>query len=291
MAARLTIFLALASVTAAAAPAGAQPAEARAANYYAAGLERPLLEMRRGALLVQACADRLRGACSAQQREFAARGNVIELLDALTLFPQRPPDDPTLGITKAPQLARKIDETSAAMLRAANEYDGRLFARFGATLRVCPDAEATSYRQSIDDLIRIELTGLQGLGGEELEQAKAELARDEARIAEDLRRVPPEDCAAARVLGVYLMELMNAKLLSWSGEDRRVAKQEPAFEFGKAGKKQEEAPKPPNPEVARAVAGNFVTVVATELQLTVFPETAPRIKAIADSVEKSNAVQ
>jgi hypothetical protein len=288
MTVRLTIFLALASLTAAA-PA-AETAEARAAKFYAAGLELPLLELRRGTLLVRACADRLQRACSAPQRELAARDRAIELLDVLTLFPQRPAHDPAAGITKARELAQKIDETSAALLRAANDYDRQLFARFGATLRVCPDDDATQYRQSIDDLIRSEFEGLQSLGGDELEQAKVELARDEARIAEDLRLAPPEDCAAARVLGVYLMELMNAKLLRWGSAEHGGQKQ--SFEFGAPGKKKEEkVPEPPNREVAHAVAGNFVTVVATELQLTVFPETEPRIKAIADAVEKAGAAQ
>jgi hypothetical protein len=35
--------------------------------------------------------------------------------------------------------------------------------------------------------------------------------------------------------------------------------------------------------LAHAVAGNFVTVVATELQLIVHPESEARIKALAEA--------
>ncbi len=272
------------------AAAAGESTEARAARFYAAGLEAALLELRRGVMLVETCTHRLRRACSKEQRGLAANSRTLTLLDALELFPQRPEGDPAAGITKARELAQKIEETSAALSAAANGYDRLLFARFGATLQVCPDVDATPFRQSVDDLIRIDFTSVQSLSGADLDRAKAELAADEAKVAEELRRVPPEDCVAARKLGEYLMELMNAKLLRWNAAVQHEPEPEPRFEFGTPPRKKA-PPEPADPEVVRAVTGNFVTVVATELQLTVYPQSAARIKAIADAVEKAAAAQ
>jgi hypothetical protein len=195
MTARLSILLMLAC----SASVAGGPADVRAAQFYAAGLERPLLQLRNGALLIQACKQPLSRACSREQRELAAGDGTIELLDALTLFPQRPARSPADGITRPAELTGKIGATSADLLREAGEYDRQLFARYGAVLRV----------------------------------------------------------------------------------DRRVANQTPSFEFG-APKKP--APEVPPEEIAFAVAGNFVSVVATELQLTVFPESEARIRAVGEQV-------
>src|SRR5688572_17878916 len=286
-------FAAIACLALSAATASADaPAEARAARFYAAGLEAPLLELRRGAMLVETCTQRLRRACSKEQRGLAAGSRTLTLLDALTLFPQRPAEDPAAGITRSRELARKIEATSVALQAAANGYDRLLFARVGATLQVCPDGDATPFRQSVDELIRIDFTSVQSLSGTDLDRAKAELAGDEAKAADELRRAPLEDCAAARRLGEYLMELMNAKLLRWNAAAQREHEPEPEhkFEFG-APPRKKALSEPADLEVARAVAGNFMTVVATELQLTAYPESAARIKAIADAVEKAAADQ
>jgi hypothetical protein len=278
--------LALSAVAAAA----EETAEARAARFYAAGLEAPLLALRRGAMLIETCTQRLRRACTKEQRGLAAGSRTLTLLDALTLFPQRPAEDPVAGISRSRELAQKIEATSAAMQSSANGYDRLLFARFGATLRVCPGDDVTPFRESVDDLIRIDFTSFQALSGADLDRANAELAAEEAKVADELRRAPPEDCAAARKLGEYLMELMNAKLLRWNAAARREPEPEREFEFGTPPRKKA-PPEPADLEVARAVAGNFVTVLATELQLTVYPDSAARIKSIADAVEKAASGQ
>jgi hypothetical protein len=260
-----------------------EPAAVRAAQFYAQGLEQPLLQLRQGALLIQACKKHLRRACSREQRELAASDRTIELLDALTLFPQRPVQNPVDGIARPAELAGKIADTSTALLRVAGEYDRQLFARYGAVLQVCPAEDATTFRDSLVELVRIDLTGFQSLADEELARVSDAIAREESAWAAKLRTVPAEDCVGARKLGEYLMQLMHAKLQPWSGEDRRVANQTPSFEFGSPEKP---SPEVPRAEIAYAVAGNFVSVVATELQLTVFPESEARIRAIGGHVSE-----
>jgi hypothetical protein len=268
---------------AASAAATEETAEVRAARFYAAGLEIPLLQIRNGMMLVQACTGRLRRGCDGQQRELAANNRALLLLDELTLFPQRPAQDPATGIQKGRELRRKIDDASAELLRAAGEYDRKLFARYGATLRACPDDDAPGFRTSLEELVRLDLAGFQSLAGDDLARAIESIARDEESIATTLRR-SPQDCVAARKLGEYLMQLMDSKLQPWSGEKQRIEGAENDFRF--------DAPKVIEPtdseklrrdrELAHAVAGNFVTVIATELQLTVFPESESRINAVAD---------
>ena len=288
MSARFMLFLLL---TGTAAGAAGETPEARAARFYAAGLERPLLQIRAGALLVEACAKRLRGGCSRQQRRSVAGNGVITLLDALTLFPQRPAADPAAGITKAKDLERKVGETSAALLRDAGEYDRLLFARYGAALRVCPNDDAATYRESLEELKRLDLTRFQSLAEQELVAANEATARDESLAEQTLRAAPPEDCAAVRRLGEYLMQLMHSKLQPWSGEAQRVENPERSFEFGRPAPDEvnDTEKRERDRELAHAVAGNFVSVIATELELTVFPESEARIKAIADAVERAKA--
>jgi hypothetical protein len=282
--------LALLALTTVATAAEESP-EARAARFYAAGLEAPLLELRRGAMLADTCTQRLRGACSKEQRAMASKSQTLTLLDALTLFPQRPAEDPAAGVTRSRELAQKIEETSAAMLLAANAYDRLSLARYGATLRVCPDGDDPRFREALDELIRLDHTGLLGLSGEDLAAANASLAQEEAGIADALRREPVADCVAKRNVGEYLMQLLYPKLQPWRVEEPHDAGPPPGFEFGKPKKKEKVVPEPPKREVAQAVTGNFIAVVATELQLTVFPESAARIKAITDEVQKASADQ
>jgi hypothetical protein len=243
--------------------------------------------MRAGATLVESCVGRLRRACNAEQRKLAAGNRTIALLDELTLFPQRLTEHPTPGIAKPRDLEAAIRAASTELQREARIYDRQLFARFGATLRACPHEGETHYRESLDELVRLNLTGFQALAGEDLEQAKKAIALDESALVETLRQVPVEVCVAARTAGEFLMELMHSKLQPWSGEDRHVANQTPAFEFGSPAAKP--APTAPDPEMASAVAGNFVLVVATELQLMVFPETEARIKALGGTAPADDA--
>jgi hypothetical protein len=258
-----------------------ESAAQRAARFFAADLERPLLQLRTGAALIQVCATRLRSACNAEQRK-AGSQNVLTLLDALTLFPQRPEGDPGAGVKRARELARKIDEASTALLREAGEYDRHLFARYGATLRVCPDEDAERFRDSLAELRRVSSTGFQALSGNELAGVNEATAREESVLADTVRSWPAEDCVAARKLGEHLMQLMFSKLQPWSGEDKHVANHQPGFEFD--APRKSEVPK--DRDLAHAVAGNFVTVVATELQLSAYPESEARIEALVDSAEK-----
>lgn len=286
MAARLAlIIIACCAVTTAvrAAEPAADTPRIRAAKYFAAGLEQPLLEMRKAAQLLQACATRLRKACSREQRRLAASNRTISLLDALTLFPQRPAEDAAAGVTKAAELEERIGAASADLTRAANDYDRLLLARYAAALRTCPGETDTAHRESLEALEAltiVDLRDFQGLDGADYDRARQALTSAEAQAAETLRGMPAEDCSAALTVGQLLMELMNGKLQPWTREDRRVANVDREFDFNAALRpKHDEAP---THEVAASIAGNFVTVVATELQLAVYPESAARIKAIGD---------
>lgn len=283
MTARLALLLMLAFPVADAAD---ETAEVRAARFYAAGLELPLLQIRRGVMLVQACSRRLRWGCDEQQRELAANNRAILLLDELTLFPQRLTEDPAVGISKPRELRQRVSDASAALLHAAGEYDRSLFARYSATLRACPNDDVAAFRESLEELVRLNLTGFQSLAAEDLAQASEAIARNEEPIAASLRQ-SPEDCAAARRLGEYLMQLMDSKLQPWSGEKKRVENAQSAFEFGasKVAEPTDSEKRQHDRELAHVIAGNFVTVIATELQLTVFPESESRIKAVVDGVE------
>lgn len=272
MNARLALVMFTCAVSAVAAGG---TAEERAARFYAAGLELPLLQIRSGVMLVKACSKRLRRGCDKQQRELAENDRTLLLLDELTLFPQPLTPDSAASISKPRELRQKIGEASAALLRAAFDYDRILFARYGATLRACPNGYVAVFRESLEELVRLNLTGFQSLAGEDLARAGESIAGDEEFIAASLRQAP-EDCVAARRLGEYLMQLMDSKLQPWSGEKKRVENTQGGFQFGAS-----EVALPTDSEVAHAVAGNFVVVIATELQLTVFPESESRIKAVA----------
>jgi hypothetical protein len=263
------------------ATAAEEPASARAARFYAAGLETPLLELRRGAMLLQACTTRMRRACSKEQRQLATGNRTLTLLDELTLFPQRPTDD--AAAKNAGELKQQIAAAGAALMRAASDYDVALIARYGAALRVCPDDSETNYREPLDALTSVVLRQFQGLGDADYERARQALADAESRATETLRALPAAECDAVLTLGLLLMEMMNGKLEPWTHENQRMAVADPRFDFDAARKPAAptSAAEAPTRDLAISVAGNFVTLVATELQLRVFPDTAPRIKAIA----------
>jgi hypothetical protein len=281
--AMLTIIACSAATLAAAdSPAltGESPA-ARAARYYAAGLELPLMQLRRGALLTLACTTRLRSACTKEQRAFA-HNHTLALLDELTLFPQRPAVDPVAGVNRAADLRDEMAATSAALLTEANAYDRQLLVRYGAALRTCPgDYDAQQYGHSLDALTAVELRDFQGVPERDYATVLVAMAAARQDAAEALRALPAEDCAAILDVGQLLMELMNSKLQPWTHDDRRIASQYRQFDFNDA-MKPAPAEAPP-PGLVHSVTGNFITVVATELQLKAHPETAPRIKAIAEA--------
>jgi hypothetical protein len=278
-------MLVVIATCAAAVAAGDVPAEtaaARAARYYAAGLELPLLHLRRGVLLLQACTARLRSACTKEQRALAARNHTVALLDELTLFPQRPDSDPSAGIQRAADLKERISATSDALLRDANAYDREILVRYGAALDTCPgDYEVERYERLLDVLTSVELRRFQGVAEPDYAAVFSAMENDRKLEAATLRALPAEDCAAILAVGHLLMELMDSKLQPWTRAEQRVANPGREFDFDTALK-----PPPddaPAPGLAHSITGNFITVVATELQLKAFPETAPRIKAIAES--------
>ena len=251
--------------------------QARAARFYAAGLEEPLMQLRSGVLLLQTCTQRLRRACSKEQRQLAAGNRTLTLLDELTLFPQRPANDS--AATNAAGLKQEIAAAGAALMRAADHYDRLLIARYGAALRVCPGDSGANFRESLDALTAVDLRQFQGLDGADYDEASRAIADAEALAATSLRALPAEDCDAVLTVGQLLMELMNGKLEPWTREERRMARLYRPFDFDAELKRPPDVA--PTRDLAISVAGNFVTVVATELQLRVFPESAPRIKAIA----------
>lgn len=275
---RVLLTIIACSVTLAAAT---ETPQARAARYYAAGLELPLLQLRHGAQLLRTCATRLRAACSKQQRELAAKNRTLALLNELSLFP-RPTDADSADLKRAADLRQRIQDTSDALLQDANVYDRLLLVRYGAALETCPgDYDLATYNQTLEKLTSAELREFQGVAEPDVANVITAMNQARREEAERLRSLPPEDCAAVVDVGQLLMELMTSKLEPWTHADRRIADQDRRLQF-------DATPKPPRddtlpPGLANSVAGNFITVVATELQLKVFPETAPRIKAIAEA--------
>jgi hypothetical protein len=278
-----TVFLLLACACSTGLGAAEESAETRAARYYAEGLEPALLQIRTGAVLIQACKDRLRKACAEEQVQLAARNQVLALLDALTLFPRRLAADPTAGVTKPSELRRKISETSAALMRDAGQYDRQVFARYGGALFACPpEQDLDVYLESLNALLLVDLLKFQGLKPGDVKAAMIDHTESVQHEGKRWRNLPSEDCLAARRLGEYLMQLMNSKLRPWTAPEATVNTQR-EFDFGKPRK--DELPSAEqiaqDRELAHAVAGNFVSVFATELQLMVFPESGARIKQIA----------
>jgi hypothetical protein len=278
---RLAIALLASSLTAQA--VADETPEARAARYYAEGLERPLLQLRTGAMLIEACKQRLREACDDEQLEPATESHLLTLLDALTLFPQRLDADPGAQITKARDLRKKFRNTSTELLREAGDYDRKVFARFGATLLACPpDEEQPDYGAALETLFVVDLVGFQGMRLDDVPGQQIAQLEESQREAEKWRQLPREDCIAARKVGEYLMQLMHSKLRPWSSPETTVDRQR-AFDFSQPKKAEPIELKPAQDrELAHAVAGNFVAVFATELQLMAFPESAARIKEIAE---------
>ena len=276
----------------------ADSAEQRAARYYAEGLEKPLLQLRTGAQLIHSCGGKLRKLCSAEQRKLAAGFSIITLLDALTLFPQRLDSDPTAGISTARAFADKLQATSAALLREASEYDLELFARVQAALVVCPAADGPTYPnylQGVEALKLVHYSGFQAVPADKLAAKLDDHAKRGAAMAQKMRAAPREDCEAARRLGEYLMQLMNSKLRPWQEELQAAANTRREFDFDKPTRAPEEvkddAWRARDRELAHAVAGNFVSVVATELQVAVYPESETPLKEMTEAVERAKHSQ
>ena len=110
-----------------------------------------------------------------------------------------------------------------------------------------------------------------------------------------MRAAPREDCEAARRLGEYLMQLMNAKLRPWQEEMHAATNTRRVFDFDQPTRAPEEvkddAWRARDRELAHAVAGNFVSVVATELQVAVYPESETPLKEMTEAVERAKHSQ
>jgi hypothetical protein len=129
----------------------------------------------------------------------------------------------------------------------------------------------------------VNYAGFQGVPAADIAKMLIDETGREEILIERMRQAPRQDCLAARKLGEYLLELMNSKLKPWN-ELEQPATPPREFDFDKPkAAPEKDAAKPDDRELAHAVAGNFVTVVATELQLIVHPESEARIKALAEA--------
>lgn len=226
-----------------------ESAATRAARYYAEGLDRPLLQLRR-----------------------AADANLVELLDSLTLFSLPP--------------ANKKRAEAGALIAETGQYDLQLFARYGASLRACPPEESSAeYLESLAALVEVNLTGFQSLDAAATAEANEKYTRESSELAARLRAGDREDCIAKRTLGEDLMRLMDSKLQPWNVGDPGADDPARSFNFDKPVKpKRKDVAKKAAQERERreTVARNFITMAATLLQLNAYPESAARIKEIAD---------
>jgi hypothetical protein len=222
---------------------------ARAAHYYADGLEAPLLKVRAGAAIIETCRQRFRSKCSKWHREAADKARfTLEYLDALTLFPQRLASDPAAPLTQYADVVIALDTVNDDILKAAREYDHALFVRYDTTLRACPPDNLAQYRESLTALEQLDVRAFGPADGS-------------AAVPD----ISPEDCAATRDFGELLMTMMSAKLEPW----RRGADAVPGA------------------EATRSIANEFLFEVATELEVTVHPDSRPTFNAIAQRLHDS----
>jgi hypothetical protein len=224
---------------------------ADAARYYANGLQAPLLQIRTGAVIVETCKKRLRSSCSKRHRLAADKAPyTIEYLDALTLFPRRLTSDPSATLRKYADVVGALDAVNAEVIRAARDYDRALFDRYRATLQACPPENLAQYHESLDALEQLDVRAFGAAAPSSVENS------------------PPattDACAAARDFGELLMTMMSAKLEPWRrGADAL-----------------------PDPEATRSIANQFLFEVATELQVTVDPDSRSTFDAIAQRLHDS----
>jgi hypothetical protein len=243
----------------------------RAARYYAAGLQQPLLQVRAGSQIVATCQGRFRAKCSKRHREAARRAGVtLEYLDALTLFPERPTTDPTTKLARYPDLIAALDQVNESIVRAAGEYDHALFARYGATLSACPPENLQEFRASLLSLAHqdFRMFGLES--DDQRARVLQSVADQEASLAQTFGdAASPDDCIAARQLGELLMTMMSAKLAPWSLQAADV----------------------PDPDAARGIANEFLFQAATELELIVNPAARERLETIAQRMNDGEPVK
>ena len=225
---------------------------AATARYYADGLQAALLQIRAGATIVETCKKRFRPKCSKRHREAADKARyTLEYLDALTLTAPRPRDDdrPAATVTTYEDVVAALDTVNERILRAAREYDHVLFARYEATLEMCPPESVTQYRESLATLEQLDIRAF----GSPVDASPA------------LPAISPDACAATRDFGELLMTMMSAKLEPW----RRGADAVPSA------------------EATRSIANEFLFEVATELEVTVYPDSRGTFDAIAQRLHDS----
>ena len=233
------------------------PAPAREVRFHAEGLERPLLLIRAANQLVRQCATRFRAQCSEAQIQTASSPvSVVDYLDLLTTFGARVDQDSAKPLENYEQLQVRLAAVGTLLLEEASQYDRKLFARFGATLRVCPPTDVAEYRKSLSQLQELDLRRFAALADDDYASSLANIELEEASLAEVIRRDwSAEECAAARTLGDTLLQLLYQKLKPWTGAVRD----------------------PPKEDEARGATAQFLFLAAFELESRVNPGVQAQI--------------
>jgi hypothetical protein len=233
------------------------PVPAREVRFHAEGLERPLLLIRAANQLVRQCATRFRAQCSEKQIQTASSSvSVVDYLDLLTTFGAHVDQDPAKPVESYEQLQARLAAVGSLLLEEASQYDRKLFARFGATLRVCPPADVAEYRKSLAQLQELDLRRFAALADDDYSIALAHIELEETSLAEVMRRDwSSGDCVAARTLGDTLLQLLYQKLKPWMDVPRA----------------------PPNEDEARSATAYFMFLAAFELESRVNPGVQAQI--------------
>jgi hypothetical protein len=231
---------------------------ARVARYYDDGLETALMKIRTGVAVVEACKKRFRSSCSKRHRQAADKAQyTILYLDALSLFPQRLTNNPSAALKKYEDVVAALDAVNTDIVRAARDYDRALFDRYRATLETCPPENVAQYRESLHALEQLDARAYGGAvpGGEEIS----------LRASAASAALSGDDCPATRDFGELLMTMMSAKLEPW----------------------RRSADVLPDADAARGIANEFLFEVATELEVTVNPDSRGTFDAIAQRMHDS----
>jgi hypothetical protein len=215
LAASVALLLPLIGI--AAAPAAEKPPDfSRAVAFHAEDLRHPLLALRGGVMVLQECEVRLREKCSAAQREAAAAGQwTLRLLDTLTLFPENMSRDPAAPAVTYDQMRERLSYLREEQLIATQQYDKKLFARFGAALRICPPEKKDEYQEYLANMKDLDLRVFGGLTIDKFALELAAIDKDEVVLAGKLKAWPTAECINARRVGHELLNAMYSKLEPW----------------------------------------------------------------------------
>jgi hypothetical protein len=248
----------------------------RAARFYAAGLQAPLLQIRAGTQIVATCQKRFRAQCSERHRQAADKARLtLDYLDALTLFPERLPFDPAANLKSYDDVKAGLDAVNELLMNAVREYDRALFARYGATLRECQPDNIDLYRGSLHALEDLEFDML-GVGSiDERERVRQSIDGEEVSLARRIHAEWPDgDCAAASRIGEFLMEMTFAKLQPWRTEPGAPLKT--GF---------------PDADETRGIASEFLFQAAAELEVIVNPSMRAKLLAISKRLPAEEPAQ